>query len=121
MAGINFPALRSLVTMTEVLEQIGWLSRLKGSESQQRGPCPLHESSANSRVFSVHLSKKVFRCFGCGAAGNHLDLYAAVTRQDLYQAALDLCTLLRIDPPRPSGVPWPHGTVEEAPSPALGR
>ena len=57
-----------------------------------RGPCPVHGSSSKrSRVFSVNLKTNAYRCFKCGSAGNQLDLYAAVTKQSLYQAAIDLC------------------------------
>ena len=100
MAGLDFKAVRSLVSMAQVLEIIGFIP-VETSKSQQRGPCPVHRSSSStSRVFSVNLRKNVFQCFRCGAAGNQLDLYAAVTRQGLYEAALDLCQRLSIDAPR---------------------
>lgn len=98
--GIDYRQLRALVSIREVLELLGFQATLSRGD-QVRGPCPLHGStSTKSRVFSVHLTKNAFRCFKCQAAGNHLDLWAAATRQPLYPAALDLCHRLR----RP--VPW---------------
>ena len=80
MPSIDFKAVRSLVSMTQVLEIIGFIP-VESSKLQQRGPCPVHRSSSSaSRIFSVNLRKNVFQCFRCGAAGNHLELYAAVTR-----------------------------------------
>jgi hypothetical protein len=74
-------------------------------ETAINSPCPVHGAhTPKSRSFAVHLDRKVYRCFRCGSAGNHLDLYAAVTRQRVYHAALDLCAKLQ------QPVPWlaPH-------------
>jgi transposase len=98
--GIDYRQLRTLVSIREVLELLSFRASA-GTGEQVRGRCPLHGStSPKSRVFSAHLAKNLFRCFKCQAAGNHLDLWAAATRQPLYQAALDLCNRLQ----RP--VPW---------------
>ena len=99
MPGIDFRAVRSLVSIGEVLELLRWDIRA-ASAQQLRGPCPLHDSTASSRVFSVNLAKNTFRCFKCGAAGNHLDLWAAATKQSLYEAAIELCQRLQRD------IPW---------------
>jgi transposase len=91
--GIDFAALRSQISMEQVLTQLGCLSRLKGSGPQRRGPCPIHApADARNRSFSVNLVKKVFHCFHppCGAHGNVLDLWAATHRLPLYQAARHL-------------------------------
>jgi DNA primase len=71
---------------------------------QLRGACPIHDPSAggDTRCFSVHLDGHLFRCFGCGAKGNQLDLWRLVHRLPLYEAALKLC--------READVPPPHTT-----------
>jgi DNA primase len=98
--GIDFRALREQTSMTAVLALIGFKAQT-GSGPALRGPCPIHRSQApTSRSFAVHLGRKVYRCFRCGSAGNHLDLYAAVTQQGVYEAALDLCEQLH------QPVPW---------------
>ena len=40
----------------------------------------------------MHVGKNIFRCFNekCGAKGNVLDLWAAIHKLPLYEAALDL-------------------------------
>jgi len=98
MPGIDFRALRCLVSMAEVLALLGFEAR-RGCGNQLRGPCPLHGSTKRSLVFSVNVAKNTFRCFKCGAAGNHLDLWAAATRKPLYESALELCQRLNRDIP----------------------
>jgi transposase len=90
---IDYAALRRQITMQQVLENLGCLPQLKGSGTQRRGPCPIHASSHDrQRTFSASFDKHVFRCFHpeCSAQGNVLDLWAAVHRLPLYEAALHL-------------------------------
>jgi transposase len=90
---IDFARLRQQVTMEQVLRELDWWDRLKGSGAQRRGPCPIHgPSSPHSRCFSVHLEKKVFQCFdaSCGAKGNVLDLWAQSQHLPIPRAAHDL-------------------------------
>ena len=73
---------------------------------QRRGPCPLHNSEdPRKRSFSVNLDKKVFHCFHppCGAHGNVLDLWAAVQRLPLYEAAQHLAQTFHLQLTSPSG------------------
>ena len=89
-----------MVSMKDVLDLLGFVT-VTVSANQLRGPCPLHRSdSSKSRIFSVNLAKNTFQCFKCRAAGNHLDLWVAATKQRIYEATLDLCNRLN----RP--VPW---------------
>ncbi len=99
MPGIDFHEVRSLVSMAEVLQLLGFEARRVWG-NQFRGPCPLHGSADDRRVFSVNLAKNTFPCFQCGAAGNHWDLWAKATKKSLYEAALDLCRRLKRD------IPW---------------
>jgi transposase InsO family protein len=94
-AAIDFAAVRASVSMAEVLELLHFTPRHVAGV-QQRGPCPVHGStSPRSRSFSVNLADNTFQCFKCGAAGNHLDLWVAATKQSLYSAAKDLCRQLK--------------------------
>jgi transposase len=90
---LDYAAIRQQITMTHVLDHLGWLRSLKGRRPQLRGPCPIHGSIDDPhRSFSVHLDKQVFRCFhsDCAVQGNVLDLWAAVRRLPLYDATVDL-------------------------------
>jgi DNA primase len=100
MPGVRFQEVRSVVTMAQVLDLLGFVAQ-EQSGAEVRGPCPVHGStSPKSRSFSANLRKKVYRCFRCASAGNHLDLYAAATHQTLYAAAIDLCGRIGCD------IPW---------------
>jgi putative transposase len=98
-SNVDFAAVRSQVTMEQVLRRLGHLDRLHGSGHQRRGPCPLHGSGdGRSRPFSVNLKKNVFRCFdpNCAACGNTLDFWAAVYKLPLREAALHLADTFRL-------------------------
>jgi DNA primase len=86
--------------MTQVLDLLEFVVAGRSGD-QVRGPCPLHEPSEQGkhRSFSAHLAGKKFQCFKCGASGNHLDLWAKASKKSIYEAALDLCARLNIDPP----------------------
>jgi DNA primase len=100
MPGVRFQEVRSLVSMAQVLDLLGFVAH-EASRDEVRGRCPVHGStSPKSRSFSANLNKGVYRCFRCGSAGNQLDLYAAATQQGLYAAALDLCGRIGCE------VPW---------------
>jgi transposase len=90
---VDFAFLRQQVSLEQVLAHLGLLGQLRGSGPQRRGPCPVHSHPGDrERTFSVHLGKGAFRCFqaDCGARGNALDLWAAIHRLPLYDAALHL-------------------------------
>ena len=109
--GIDYAALRSQVSMEQVLAHLGCLTRLKGSGPQRRGPCPLHApKDSRNRSFSVNLTKKVFHCFHppCGAHGNVLDLWAAAQRLPLYEAALHLAKTFHLEVFAPAGTEKRH-------------
>jgi hypothetical protein len=73
---IDFAAVRAAVNMTAVLGLLGFRA-LSVHGAQQRGPCPLHGSTAGAaRCSSVNTSDQIFHCFKCGRSGNALDLWA---------------------------------------------
>jgi DNA primase len=101
MPGIDFRQLRANITMTEVLDLLGFVA-LQRRGDQVRGACPLHEPSERGkhRSFSANLRRHLFQCFKCGASGNHLDLWVRTSKKPVHAAALDLCACLNKDVPR---------------------
>ena len=90
---VDYAFLREQISMERVLAHLGLLERLRGGGPQRRGPCPLHSHpAAAERTSSVDLGKNIFRCFNseCAVQGNALDLWGAVHRLPLYEAALHL-------------------------------
>ena len=104
MSGIDYRQLRRQVSMDRVLELIGFQPAWQQG-SQLRGPCPIPGCcSTQSRTFSVHRTREIYRCFACGSHGNPLDLWAATRDLPLYQAAVNFCHVANIALPRlPSG------------------
>jgi DNA primase len=100
MSGIDFALLRQQLSLTQVLDLIGFTPTTRCGP-QLRGPCPVHGSkSPRSRSFAAQVEKNCWHCFRCGAGGNALDLYVAVTNQPVYEGALELCTRLGMSAPR---------------------
>ena len=98
-AWVDFRNLRQSVTLEQVLKQLGYFDALRGFGPQRRGPCPLHDQPEERfRSFSVNLAKNVFQCFhpSCRAAGNVLDLWAAVHRLPLVEAARHLAETFHV-------------------------
>ncbi len=90
---VDFALVREHVNMAQVLDHLGLAGKLRGRGLQRRGHCPVHgQPTDSSPTFSVHLGKNVFRCFhaDCQAEGNVLDLWAAVHKLPLYEAALHM-------------------------------
>lgn len=99
MSGIDFVLLRRQISLTQVLDLVGFTPTTRCGP-QLRGPCPVHGSkSPRSRSFAAHVAKNCWHCFRCGAGGNALDLYVAVTKLPVYEGALELCTRLRVSVP----------------------
>jgi transposase len=104
---VDFACVREQVTMEQVLRHLGFFGALRGRSQQRRGPCPVHgQPSDRQATFSVHLGKNICQCFQakCAAQGNVLDLWAAVHRLPLYEAALHLAETFHL-----------HRTREEEP------
>lgn len=100
MPGVDFRALRSEISMEDVLNQLGFVPASQ-TGNQLHGPCPVHGStSASSRSLSVNLETRRYYCHKCQSHGNQLELWAAVHRLPIYEAAIDLCRALG------RNVPW---------------
>ena len=96
---VDFAFLREQVSLEQVLRHLGWLDHLRGRGQQRRGPYPVHgQPTDREPTFSVHLSRNLFQCFQaeCGAHGNVLDLWAAVRKLPLREAALDLADTFQL-------------------------
>jgi DNA primase len=88
---IDYRAVRSQIPIQRVLDLIGYHPTSRRGH-QIRGACPFHAPELpHPRCFSVDLTRGLFRCFNCGAQGNHLDLWARLRRLPLHKAARDLC------------------------------
>jgi DNA primase len=100
MPGVDFNVVRQQVSLGDVLRLLRFQpTSVRGDNV--RGPCPVHGSMhPQSRSFSADLRLGRYQCFGCGSRGNALELWAAVHKAGVYEAAIGLCEALRIE------VPW---------------
>lgn len=100
MSGIDFTLLRQQLPLAQVLDVLDFTPTSQRGP-QLRGPCPVHGSTTpHSRSFAAHLQKNCWYCFRCGAGGNALDLYLAVTKLPVYEGTLELCARLHLPVPR---------------------
>ena len=100
MPGVDFNVLREEIAMEQVLNQLGF-TPISRSGNQVHGPCPVHGSTSNtSRTFSVNVQTGRYYCHKCHSKGNQLELWAAVHRLSIYDAAIDLCRALGREVPQ---------------------
>ena len=84
---IDFRAVKREVTMVQVLEHYGLMSRMKQNGDNITGACPIHDGE-NPTAFRVSISKNCWNCFSqCGCGGNVLDFVAKREKVSLLKAA----------------------------------
>jgi transposase len=95
---IDYEFLRQQITLEQMLRHLGLFEDLKGRVPQLRGRCPFHDGDRRQRTLSVHVGKNSFHCFhaDCQAHGNALDFWATYHRLPLYEAALHLADVFRL-------------------------
>jgi DNA primase len=128
MTWVNFRELRQKLDVREVLDHYRIAINARNGV-QHHGPCPLpsHQGPRRSASFSVNLDKGIFRCFGCGAQGNIIDLVAILEKldparpEDIRRAALLLADRYRIVSPKPTAPAKPPKKPEASPQASVGR
>ena len=84
---VDFRAVKSAVTMIQVLEHYGLMSQMKQNGDSITGACPIHDGN-NNTAFRVSISKNCWNCFSqCGCGGNVLDFVAKKEKVSLPKAA----------------------------------
>lgn len=84
---VDFRAVKREVSMVQVLERYGLMSRMTRNGDSITGTCPIHEGK-NTTAFRVSVSKNCWNCFSrCGCGGNVLDFVSKKERVSLLKAA----------------------------------
>ncbi len=65
---ISRQTIEKVLQTADIVDVIGEFVNLKRSGSNYKGLCPFHKEKTPS--FVVSPAKQIFKCFGCGAAGN---------------------------------------------------
>lgn len=94
---IDFSAVKRLVGLMDALDLIGWRS-VSNYGLTLRGPCPIHRSSS-TRSRSLAVTGDEWFCHSCRRGGDVCRFWALLHGMSDYDAALDLCARLRLDPP----------------------
>ena len=93
---VDFKAVKTAVTMEQVLQHYGLLDKMKRSGDSLSGCCPLHGGS-NPTQFRVSISKNCWNCFSdCKQGGNVLDFIAKKEDVSIHAAASKLCEWFNI-------------------------
>lgn len=127
---IDFKAIRQQVRMIDLLRHYHVDLRIKGDQATGLCPLPGHPSRQDGQrrtpSLSVHLGRGIFKCFGCGAQGNVIDLVIFMERLDannpqhVRQAALKLTEWFGLSTGRPQRDP-PASRAPNATKPRCGN
>jgi hypothetical protein len=98
--GLDVGHLKTQLRTSQPLDQVGLNARPRGPGAQERCACPVHRGDGRGRTFGVNLEEDVFQGFDerCGAKGDVIDLWAALHRQSLREAAADLARTFHLEP-----------------------
>lgn len=100
---VDFKAVKAAITMEQVLDHYGLLSKFKRSGDRLSGPCPIHKGS-NPTQFSVSVEKNVWNCFSeCKHGGNVLDFISKMEDVSILAAAHKAIEWFHLDPEAVSG------------------
>jgi DNA primase len=85
---VDFKAVKSAISMEQLLEHYGLRDRFKKSGDSLSGPCPIHKGE-NPTQFRVSVSKNIWNCFSeCKRGGNTLDFISRMENVTVHAAAL---------------------------------
>lgn len=87
----------------DIIRLVGRYVRLRKCGAQYVGLCPFHRERTAS--FHLHPSKKLWKCFGCGAGGDMFTFIMMIERLD-FRGAKELLA-------RDSGVPLSNWTPDQ--------
>jgi len=95
---VDFKAVKTAITMEQVLLHYGILDKFKRGTDSLSGPCPIHKGD-NPTQFRVSISKNIWNCFSeCKHGGNTLDFIAKMENVSIHAAALKAIEWFKLDP-----------------------
>ena len=97
---LDFAHIKTQLPIARVLDQLGLTPRLKGPNAQKRCACPIHRGDGRGRTFSVNFDLHKYQCFDakCQSQGDVIDLWAAIHKLSVRDAALDLVRTFDLEP-----------------------
>jgi len=86
--------IEDVLARTDIIEVIGSYIPLKRAGSNYKAPCPFHDEKTAS--FIVSEKKQIFKCFGCGIAGNAITFVRDYEKISFYEALKKLAQKIGI-------------------------
>ena len=100
---VDFKAIKTAITMEQLLGHYKILDQFKRTGDSLNGPCPIHKGSYPTQ-FRVSTTKNIWNCFSdCEHGGNTLDFICKMEKCSVHAAALkaiewfNLCLLYTSD------------------------
>jgi len=95
---VDFKAIKTAITMEQLLGHYHILDQFKRTGESLNGPCPIHKGS-NPTQFRVSTTKNIWNCFSdCEHGGNTLDFIAKMEKCSIHAAALKAIEWFNLDP-----------------------
>lgn len=122
---VDFEQVKKSVTIVQILERYGLMTKLHRRGDSLSGPCPIHNGE-NATAFRVSISKNCWNCFSqCKCGGNVLDFVSKKENVSIRKAALMIAEWFEVESFKPEikreaapECPVPEPKVEsEAPKP----
>lgn len=81
---MNLNEIKQVKESADIVEVIGHFLDIKPKQNNYVSKCPFHEEKSMS--FTVNRNKNIFKCFGCGIAGDSIDFVMKVKSFNYRQA-----------------------------------
>ena len=94
-------AIAKIKDKLDIVETISEFVILKKAGRNYQGLCPFHKEKSPS--FSVNPQKQIFKCFGCGAAGDAIAFLMKITNQGFTEVISDLAQKFGVELPQFKG------------------
>lgn len=94
-------AIAKIKDKLDIVETISEFVILKKAGRNYQGLCPFHKEKSPS--FSVNPQKQIFKCFGCGAAGDAIAFLMKITNQGFTDVISDLAQKFGVQLPQFKG------------------
>lgn len=87
--------IKRVIDELDIVDIVSETVELTKSGSNYKGLCPFHSESSPS--FIVSSKKRIFKCFGCGEAGDALSFYMKTKKMEFIDAIKELASKYKID------------------------
>lgn len=94
--------IEEIIQAAPIEQVIGDVVRLKRAGSNLQGLCPFHQEKSPS--FSVSVSKGIYKCFGCGKAGNVVNFVMENESLGYLEALKTLAERFNVDWPKQENI-----------------